>query len=135
MSFVGSSPLSIHTRYEPLLQTRWIDKHPTNVIHNQNVKPVPCNGQQTRNEYDQRTAVVREFRMQQNDDVPIEKVKAVPLQVWSGPEGSRKLRFPGFMTTAQDGGRVCQPYAPAAFTSRKCSCYSFLLEADSTPGP
>ena len=34
------------------------------------------------------------------------KVKAVPLQAWSGPEGSRKLRFPDFMTTAQDGGKV-----------------------------
>jgi len=33
------------------------------------------------------------------------KVKAVPLQAWSGPEGSRKLRFPDFMTT-QDGGKV-----------------------------
>jgi len=32
--------------------------------------------------------------------------KAVPLQVWRGPEGSRKLRFPDFMTTAQDGGKV-----------------------------
>jgi hypothetical protein len=32
------------------------------------------------------------------------KGKAVPLQAWSGPEGSRKLRFPDFMTTAQDGG-------------------------------
>ena len=32
--------------------------------------------------------------------------KAVPLQAWSGPEGSRKLRFPNFMTTAQDGGKV-----------------------------
>jgi hypothetical protein len=31
------------------------------------------------------------------------KGKAVPLQAWSGPEGSRKLRFPDFMTTAQDG--------------------------------
>jgi hypothetical protein len=30
----------------------------------------------------------------------------VPLQAWSGPEGSRKLRFPDFMTTAQDGGKV-----------------------------
>jgi hypothetical protein len=36
------------------------------------------------------------------------------------------------MTTAKDGGK---PYAPAAFTSRKCSWYSFLLEAESTPGP
>jgi len=33
-------------------------------------------------------------------------VKAVPLQAWSGPEGSRKLRFPDFMTTAQEGGKV-----------------------------
>ena len=31
--------------------------------------------------------------------------KAVPLLAWSGPEGSRKLRFPDFMTTAQDGGK------------------------------
>jgi hypothetical protein len=34
------------------------------------------------------------------------KGKAVPLQSWSGPEGSRKLRFPDIMTTAQDGGKV-----------------------------
>ena len=32
--------------------------------------------------------------------------KAVPLQAWSGPEGSIKLRFPDFMITAQDGGKV-----------------------------
>jgi hypothetical protein len=29
-----------------------------------------------------------------------------PLQAWSGPEGSRKLRFSDFMKTAQDGGKV-----------------------------
>jgi hypothetical protein len=34
------------------------------------------------------------------------KGKAIPLQDWGGPEGSRKLRFPDFMTTAQDGGKV-----------------------------
>ena len=34
------------------------------------------------------------------------KGKAVPLQAWSGPEGSRNLRFPDFMKTAQDGGKV-----------------------------
>ena len=34
------------------------------------------------------------------------KGKTVPLQAWSGPEGSRKLRFPDFMTTAQDGDKV-----------------------------
>ena len=34
------------------------------------------------------------------------KGKTVPLQAWSGPEGSRKLMFPDFMTTAQDGCKV-----------------------------
>jgi hypothetical protein len=34
------------------------------------------------------------------------KGKAVPLQAWSGPEGSRKLRFPDFITTAQDCRKV-----------------------------
>jgi len=34
------------------------------------------------------------------------KNKAAPLQAWSGPEGSRKLGFPDFMTTAQNGGKV-----------------------------
>ena len=34
------------------------------------------------------------------------KGKSVPLQAWSGPEGSRKLRFPDFMTTVQKGGKV-----------------------------
>jgi hypothetical protein len=29
-----------------------------------------------------------------------------PGVAWSGPEGSRKLRFPDFMTMAQDGGKV-----------------------------
>jgi len=32
--------------------------------------------------------------------------KEVPLQAWSGPEGSRKLRLPDFMTTTQDVGKV-----------------------------
>ena len=43
---------------------------------------------------------------------------AVPLQAWSGPEGSRNLRFPDFMTTAQDGGKVVS-----------------LTHRESTPGP
>jgi len=62
------------------------------------------------------------------------KGKAVPLQARRGQEGSRKLRFPDFMTTAQMVVG-CQPYAPAAFTPKKYSWYSFLLEAESTPGP
>jgi hypothetical protein len=37
------------------------------------------------------------------------KGKGVPLQAWSGPEGSRKLRFPDFLTAAQVGGKVVSP--------------------------
>jgi len=33
-------------------------------------------------------------------------IKAVPLQAWTGPEGSRNLGPPDFVTTAQDGGRL-----------------------------
>ena len=42
----------------------------------------------------------------QNGKVCKGKGKVVPLQAWSGPEGPRKLRFPDFMTTAQDGCKV-----------------------------
>jgi hypothetical protein len=34
------------------------------------------------------------------------KGKAVPLQAWTGPVGSRKLIFTDFMTSAQDSGKV-----------------------------
>ena len=34
------------------------------------------------------------------------KGKAAPLQARRGPDGSRKLKFPDFVTTAQDVGRV-----------------------------
>jgi len=47
------------------------------------------------------------------------KGKAVPLQSWNGPEVSRKLRFPDFMTTAQDGGKVVSPLHRPLFTPRK----------------
>ena len=34
------------------------------------------------------------------------KGNTVRLHVWSGPKGSRKLRFPDFMTMTQDEGKV-----------------------------
>jgi len=40
------------------------------------------------------------------------KGKAIPLQAWSDPECSRKLRFPDFMTTAQDGCKVSLTHRP-----------------------
>jgi len=46
--------------------------------------------------------------------------KAVPLQAWTGPEGSRNLSFPDFVTTAQDGGKVVslthRPHLPPGNT-------------------
>ena len=56
--------------------------------------------------------------------------KAVPLQAWSGPEGSRKR----FRDNGTERWQGCQTYAPVAFTPRKFTWYSFLSEAESTPG-
>jgi hypothetical protein len=36
-----------------------------------------------------------------SNDTVIGKGKAVPLQAWSGPEGSTKLRFQDYMTTGR----------------------------------
>ena len=58
--------------------------------------------------------------------------KSAPLQAWSGPGGSRKLRFPDYMTTAQNGGKVVslthRPTLPPVNSPG-------LLEAESTPRP
>ena len=49
-----------------------------------------------------------------------ETVKQSRYRPWSGPEGSRKLRFPDFMTTAQGGGKVVslthRPHLPPGFS-------------------
>jgi hypothetical protein len=54
------------------------------------------------------------------------KGKAVPLEAWGGPEDSRKLRFPDFMTTAQDGDKVVsltyRPPLPPGNTSGTHFC-------------
>ena len=63
------------------------------------------------------------------------KGKTVPLQVWSVPESSSKLRFLDYTTTAQGGGKVVSLTHRPLFIPRKCTWYSFLLEAQSTPGP
>jgi len=63
------------------------------------------------------------------------KGKAVPLQAWRGPEGSRKLRFPNYVTTVQYGGKVVSFTYRPPLSRRKYFWYSFLLEAESNPGP
>jgi hypothetical protein len=54
--------------------------------------------------------------------VYIYKGKAVPLLAWSGPEGSRKLRFPDYMTAAQDGGKVVSLMHGIYICARVCVC-------------
>jgi len=53
--------------------------------------------------------------------------KSVPLQAWTGPEGSRKLMLPDFVTTAQDGGKVVslmhQPPLPPGNTPGTHFCW------------
>jgi len=61
------------------------------------------------------------------------KGKAVPLQAWTGPEGSRKLRFPDFVIKTQDGGRL-SALRTGRLYPRKYSWYSCLLEVELTPG-
>jgi hypothetical protein len=60
-------------------------------------------------------------------NIPSSNRTAVPLQAWSGPEGSRKFRFPDYMTTAQDGGKVVsltqRPTLPPGNTPGSHLCY------------
>jgi hypothetical protein len=51
-----------------------------------------------------------------NDEV---QLKAIPLQDWTGPYGSRTLRLPEFPDNRHMMVARCQPYAPAAFTHRR----------------
>ena len=61
-----------------------------------------------------------------NHECILYKGKAVPLQAWGGPDGFRKLRFPDFMTTAQNGGKVVsltnRPPLPPGNTPGTHSC-------------
>ena len=59
-------------------------------------------------------------------------VKSNPITGLDRPRGFQEVEAPRFQDILHMG---CQPYAPAAFTPRKHSWYSFLLKAESTPGP
>jgi len=47
----------------------------------------------------------------------------------------QEVKAPRFHNNGTGMQYGCQPYSPAAFTPKKYSWYSFLLEAESTPGP
>jgi len=57
-----------------------------------------------------------------------------PVTGLDWPGGFHEPKVPRFHDNGT-GWWWGQPYSPAAFNPRKCSCYSFLLEAESTSGP
>jgi hypothetical protein len=60
-------------------------------------------------------------------------IKAIPLQAWTGPDGSRKLRLPDSRQSAHEGVKVVSPTHRPPLPPRKYSTYRFLLEPESTP--
>ena len=50
------------------------------------------------------------------------------------PRGFQVVKVPDYVTVAQDGGNVVSLKHRPLFTQTKYSWYSFLLEAESTPG-
>jgi hypothetical protein len=64
------------------------------------------------------------------------KVKDIPVTGCEGPLGCETLRLPHFLDNQlTDGGEVVSHTCPLPFTPQEDSWYSFLLEAESTPGP
>jgi len=86
-------------------------------------------------QYFNEICLIRPRKPAQGSTTQVKQSKAVPLQSWSGPEGSRKLKFPDFMTAAQDGGKVVSLTHRPPLPTGNTPWYSFLLEAESTPGP
>jgi hypothetical protein len=68
------------------------------------------------------------------------KSKAVPVPGREGPWGCETLRVPHYLDIQLiDGGKVVsltrRPHLTPQENYLINSCYSFLLEAESTPGP
>jgi hypothetical protein len=62
--------------------------------------------------------------------------KAIPVTGRGGPKGCETLRIPHFLDSRlTDGGEVVSLTRRPSFTPQEDSWYSFLLEAESTPGP
>ena len=64
----------------------------------------------------------------------VKKVKQSHYRPGQAKRVLRNLRLQDFVTT-QDGVKVVSLTHRPLFTTRKHSWYSFLLEAESTPGP
>jgi hypothetical protein len=64
------------------------------------------------------------------------KGKAIPVTGRGGPWGCETSRFPYFLDNRlTDGGEVVSLSRRPPFTPQEGPWYSFLLEAESNPGP
>ena len=60
----------------------------------------------------------------------------IPIQVWTGPKGGRRLRFPGYLDSrCIKVAMLSAPRTVRHYPTRRYSWYSFLLEAESTSAP
>jgi hypothetical protein len=91
----------------------------------------PCNNQETNNEE------IWYFRSHKKVLLYCNvKGKAIPVTGRKGPQGCKTSRFPHFLDNRlMDGNEVVSPTRRPSFTPQKDSWYSFLLEAELTPGP
>jgi hypothetical protein len=66
-----------------------------------------------------------------------QKSNVIPLKARRVPYDSRLLRLPEFLDSRHMKVLGFQSHSPAAFTPQEISLvdYSFLLDAESTPGP
>jgi len=70
-----------------------------------------------------------------DNELKIRKKKSSPVTGLEWPRGFREVKVPRFHDNGTGWWLGCQPYAPAAFAPGKYTWYSFLFEAESTPGP
>jgi hypothetical protein len=61
--------------------------------------------------------------------------KAFPLRAWTGPWGFQEFEAPEFLDYRHLKVVRLSALCTGDFTPRNDSWYSFLLEAESTPGP
>jgi hypothetical protein len=66
----------------------------------------------------------------------VRKDNAVPVTGREGPYGCDGLRLPHLLDSRlTDGVKIVSLTRPPPFTPQESSWYSFLLEAESAPGP
>ena len=111
--FNHTSPSS--SKNEKIFQTKLAKKVKTHVLCSKsflqksyrlwNVEKSGTVGQTT-NDNPRRSLQIRKVKNTQCMSYVKGKGKAVTLQAWTGPQGSRKLMFPDFVTTPKDVGRL-----------------------------